>query len=189
MSENNLCLHLPIIYGSSAKPLETATAPQEHTHSWKIYVRSIGNVSLSPFIRRVTFKLHESFNNPVRTLESFPFEVEETGWGEFEIQIKVYLVEPHERPISLTHFLRLYPCPDSFSGASDGSNDVIISEKYDELIFKEPSEALREQLEEFRQQLPALEQAEPLLWAAVEREKEKVREVLHKLRAEIAESS
>jgi YEATS domain-containing protein 4 len=28
-----------------------------------------------------------------------PYEVNETGWGEFEIQIKVYFMDPVERPV------------------------------------------------------------------------------------------
>ena len=64
-------LTLPIIYGSTAKPLRQNknnpnANPQDHTHEWRIYVRSIGNASLAPFIRKVSFKLHESFLVPVR---------------------------------------------------------------------------------------------------------------------------
>ena len=29
-----------------------------------------------------------------------PYEVSETGWGEFEIIIKIYFVDPTERPVS-----------------------------------------------------------------------------------------
>ena len=29
-----------------------------------------------------------------------PYEVTETGWGEFEIIIKIYFVDPNERPVS-----------------------------------------------------------------------------------------
>ena len=28
-----------------------------------------------------------------------PYEVNETGWGEFEIQIKIYFMDPLERPV------------------------------------------------------------------------------------------
>lgn len=30
-----------------------------------------------------------------------PFEVTETGWGEFEVIIKIYFVDPTERPVRL----------------------------------------------------------------------------------------
>ena len=29
-----------------------------------------------------------------------PYEVSETGWGEFEVIIKIYFVDPTERPVS-----------------------------------------------------------------------------------------
>jgi hypothetical protein len=29
-----------------------------------------------------------------------PYEVTETGWGEFEVVIKIYFHDPNERPVS-----------------------------------------------------------------------------------------
>jgi YEATS domain-containing protein 4 len=41
-----------------------------------------------------------------------PFEVTETGWGEFEIQIRVaFVTESAEKPISMTHMLKLHAWP------------------------------------------------------------------------------
>jgi transcription initiation factor IIF auxiliary subunit len=38
-----------------------------------------------------------------------PFEVTETGWGEFEIQIRVaFSTESGEKPITLFHVLKLH---------------------------------------------------------------------------------
>jgi hypothetical protein len=43
-------------------------------------------------------------------IEEPPFEVTETGWGEFEIQIKVHFIpEASEKPLTLFHFLHLHP--------------------------------------------------------------------------------
>lgn len=43
-------------------------------------------------------------------IEQPPFEVTETGWGEFEIQIKVHFIpEASEKPMTLFHFLHLHP--------------------------------------------------------------------------------
>ncbi len=75
---------------------------------------------MSTFVRKVQFKLHESIPNPIRgTLRCIthtrhvlthhtlhpvitrpPYEVGETGWGEFEIIIKVFFVDPSEKPVS-----------------------------------------------------------------------------------------
>lgn len=30
-----------------------------------------------------------------------PFEVEESGWGEFETQITIYFVDPNEKPVGI----------------------------------------------------------------------------------------
>jgi YEATS domain-containing protein 4 len=43
-------------------------------------------------------------------IEQPPFEVTETGWGEFEIQIKIHFIpEASEKPLTLFHFLHLHP--------------------------------------------------------------------------------
>lgn len=41
---------------------------------------------------KVTYLLHPTFVNPVRTLKQPPFRVEEKGWGEFDIPISIHLV-------------------------------------------------------------------------------------------------
>jgi YEATS domain-containing protein 4 len=114
--------------------------PPDHTHQWTVALRSAasqptngqeegsivgGKDDLSHFIKRVTFKLHESFANPSRgmyitiivilgltreaVVDKPPFEVTETGWGEFEIQIRVaFSSESGEKPITLFHVLKLH---------------------------------------------------------------------------------
>ncbi|EGV61170.1 hypothetical protein CANTEDRAFT_116579 [Yamadazyma tenuis ATCC 10573] len=41
---------------------------------------------------KVTYTLHPTFVNPIRTIKTQPFKVEEQGWGEFDIPIAVHLV-------------------------------------------------------------------------------------------------
>jgi len=55
-----------------------------------VYVRGASNEDLGVVIKRVVFQLHPSFNNPTRVVESPPFELSESGWGEFEIAITLY---------------------------------------------------------------------------------------------------
>ena len=43
------------------------------------------NEHIEAIIKRAVFQLHPSFENPVRVVESPPFELSECGWGEFEI--------------------------------------------------------------------------------------------------------
>ena len=41
-----------------------------------------------------------------------PYEVTETGWGEFEVIIKIYFSDPNERPVSLCDLSdHLFTCP------------------------------------------------------------------------------
>lgn len=45
-------------------------------------------------------------------IERPPFEVTETGWGEFDIIIKIFFVgEAAEKPMTFTHHLKLHPWP------------------------------------------------------------------------------
>lgn len=52
------------------------------------------------YLLQVHFKLHESYANQNRVLTKPPYEVTETGWGEFEIVIKIFFHDPNERPVS-----------------------------------------------------------------------------------------
>jgi hypothetical protein len=38
-----------------------------------------------------------------------PFEVNETGWGEFEVSMNIFFHDLEEEPILLFHQLKLYP--------------------------------------------------------------------------------
>jgi YEATS domain-containing protein 4 len=76
-----LSIYRPIIYGNTAvvlTPEERETHPsREHTHRWTVAVRSAASAEdsdivggaddLGYFIRRVTFKLHETYPNPSRS--------------------------------------------------------------------------------------------------------------------------
>ncbi len=47
-----------------------------------------------------------------------PFEVSETGWGEFEASIRIYFKDSDERPLDLFHLIKLYPPgPPQLSGS------------------------------------------------------------------------
>ncbi|KAI5787055.1 yeats family-domain-containing protein, partial [Peziza echinospora] len=134
------------VYGSVATPFRPenrpATLPPDHTHKWTVMVKGARDGDVTHFIKKVQFKLHETYANPVRTIESPPFEVSETGWGEFEIQIKIYFIpEANEKPCSLFPFLTLHPYgPDAEEQRTNFR--PVFSFTYDELIFSEPTEAM-----------------------------------------------
>jgi len=81
----------------------------------------------------------------LEAVEKFPFEVSETGWGEFQIQIKVLFQDPNQRPLNLVHHLKLYPSEDL--GELKTSKSVI-SEHYDEVLFEPPSQTMANLLTE-----------------------------------------
>ena len=80
-------------------------------------------------------------------LTSPPFEVHETGWGEFEIQIKIFFTDTTEKPVcvsmhkhgmhysllfqvTLYHLLRLFQAdPLVMAGKKN-----VVSEQYDEMV-------------------------------------------------------
>ena len=57
-------LVLPIVYGTSALKLKKSI--NQNTHKWTVFVRSVSPTGLEHAVQAVTFKLHESFPNPVR---------------------------------------------------------------------------------------------------------------------------
>lgn len=133
-----------IVYGSLAVPIKKPET--DHTHKWCVYVRGCNGEDISYYIKRVSFKLHESFAQPIRSavhlsllsynfhldIDEAPFEVNETGWGEFQIQIKITFQDPAQRQVTLNHHLRLYPPEDL--GQLKTSRPVL-SEFYDELVL------------------------------------------------------
>ncbi|PWN48947.1 protein AF-9 [Violaceomyces palustris] len=69
-----------------------------------------GKDDISHFIKRVQFKLHDTYAQPTRNIDKPPYSVTETGWGEFEIQVKIFFIpEANEKPVTLFHHLKLHP--------------------------------------------------------------------------------
>lgn len=134
----------PIVYGNTAKKLgeiRPPNAPAEHTHIWTIFVRGPQNEDISYYIKKVVFKLHDTYPNATRTIEAPPFELTETGWGEFEINIKIYFIEEaNEKMLSFYHHLRLHPYYNVSAEGPQKPNDEISSVFYDEIVFNEPNE-------------------------------------------------
>lgn len=122
--------------------------PPDHTHRWTIFVRDPNGQDMSKFIKKVIFKLHDTYPNPSRSIESPPFEVVETGWGEFEITIRIFFVnEANEKNVLLYHHLKLHPYGPGSENIPAGTQPVE-SYIYDELVFNEPTEAMFEILTE-----------------------------------------
>ncbi|KAJ4512895.1 NuA4 histone H4 acetyltransferase complex and the SWR1 complex subunit [Exophiala dermatitidis] len=134
-------VYRPFIYGTEAVPFDPENrpkdAPPDHTHRWKVFVRGVNGEDISYWLRKVQFKLHDT----VRMIESPPFEVEETGWGEFEIAIKFYFVpESMEKPQQIWHGLKLHPYHGDIE-QQKRDRSMISSVCYEEVLFNEPVEA------------------------------------------------
>lgn len=129
---------VPIVYGNVAFWLGKK-ASESQSHKWTVYVRGATNEDLSVVVKRAVFQLHSSFNNPTRVVEAPPFEVSESGWGEFEIMITLHFhSDVCEKPLTFYHHLKLYP--EDESGPMSIKKPVVI-ESYNEIVFPEPSEA------------------------------------------------
>lgn len=115
-----------------------------HTHQWKVYLKPYYNEDMSAYVKKVHFKLHESYANPNRIITKPPYEVTETGWGEFEVVIKIYFHDPTERPVTLYHILKLFQSPVVEGDISiHDSKKVLVSESYEEIVFQEPTQLMQ----------------------------------------------
>jgi YEATS domain-containing protein 4 len=64
----NETLVKPIVYGNSSEKLPHAL-PNGHTHRWRMFVRPYFEEDMSKYVRKVQFRLHESYSNPLRSKE------------------------------------------------------------------------------------------------------------------------
>ena len=136
------------VYGTEAVPFDPASrpknAPPDHTHSWKVFVRGVNNEDISYWLKRVQFKLHDTYPQSVRMIETPPFEVQETGWGEFEIAMKFYFVpESTEKPQTVWHSLKLHPYGEDIEGKKE-RREMVKSVCFEEVLFNEPVEQFYE---------------------------------------------
>ncbi|KAJ9051083.1 NuA4 histone H4 acetyltransferase complex and the SWR1 complex subunit [Entomophthora muscae] len=147
---------IPFVYGTQAIPLtirQKEDAGKGHTHKWTVFVRGLNGEDLSFLFRRVTFQLHHTYDIPTRTVEQAPYEVSETGWGEFEITIKlIFTPACKENSLTLFHSLKLHPLDDPLQGTWQKGKTVYYFQ-YDELVFNDPYESF---YQVFRKQ-PAIE--------------------------------
>ncbi|KAI1844934.1 hypothetical protein JX266_008950 [Neoarthrinium moseri] len=157
-------IYRPFIYGTTARPFNDtdnprpAHVPADHTHSWQVFVRGVEDVDVFYWLRRVQFKLHESIPNHLRTCDAEQiqrdnegkppakqqrgFVVNETGWGEFEITIKLYYdSKSGEKPQTIYHHLRLHPygrTDEEREAMRNNGTGEVLAWTYEEQLFNEP---------------------------------------------------
>lgn len=137
----------PIVYGNIARSFGKKREEDGHTHQWKVYVKPYHNEDMSVYVKKVHFKLHESYANPNRIVTKPPYEITETGWGEFEVVIKIYFHDPTERPVTCYHILKLFQSPivdgELSTTTTMDPKKGLVSESYEEIVFQEPTQLMQ----------------------------------------------
>ncbi|PTB79428.1 hypothetical protein M440DRAFT_1436717 [Trichoderma longibrachiatum ATCC 18648] len=115
----------PFVVGSTALPFSETNprppgTPDNHTHSWQVFVRGLEDTDITYWLRRVQFKLHESIPN-------YLYYVNDSG----------------EKPQTLYHYLRLHPYgrTEEEKQAMLAANGEVRAWSYEEQLFNEPYEA------------------------------------------------
>ena len=142
-----VCVVKPIVYGNLAKYFGKKREEDGHTHTWTVYVKPFKNEDISVYVKKIQFKLHESYANPLRIVTKPPYEITETGWGEFEVVIKVFFHDATEKAITLYHPLKLFQNETNIMLGKK----TVVSEWYDEMIFQDPTAMMHSLLTATRQ--------------------------------------
>ena len=126
---------IPISWGSVAFQIGRSRVgnSQEHSHRWMVFVRGAAGQDITPAVSRIVFTLHHTIRDHVREVARPPFQVTETGWGVFEIQIAVHF---HAAlgcaPLLLAHTLKLFHDQQGVP-----PERPVLSECFDELVFND----------------------------------------------------
>ncbi|KAK6618296.1 YEATS domain-containing protein 4 [Polyplax serrata] len=129
----------PVVYGNISRYFGKKREEDGHTHQWTVYVKPYNNEDMSVYVKKIQFKLHESYANQTRIVTKPPYEVTETGWGEFEIIIKIFFHCPNEKPVTIYHILKLFQTGSDIAV----SKKPLVSEFYEEIIFQEPTQLMK----------------------------------------------
>ncbi|CAJ0965854.1 unnamed protein product [Ranitomeya imitator] len=168
----------PIVYGNVARYFGKKREEDGHTHQWTVYVKPYRNEDMSAYVKKIQFKLHESYGNPLR----------DTVWTEKHTyarydrasQVKTQLWRRHSGACSRTaihgaarsalecrHQSWVFTCErdsavsrvtlyhllklfQSDTNAMLGKKTVV-SEFYDEMIFQDPTAMMQQLLTTSRQ--------------------------------------
>ncbi|KAK5113020.1 hypothetical protein LTR85_011042 [Meristemomyces frigidus] len=117
--------------------------PDGHTKGWTVYVRPLPNgPDITTWLKKVQFKLHHTYADASRTIEApGPFEVSETGYGEFGVEIRLYFAqESGEKAVYREHYLVLAPYGPDDQRARQERENKIVAERLETIEFNEPTQ-------------------------------------------------
>ncbi|VWU50981.1 YEATS domain-containing protein, putative [Hepatocystis sp. ex Piliocolobus tephrosceles] len=130
----NVKLVKPVVVGTYAFLLSQQEKRKygNMTHKWTCLLRCPNLTDISLFITKVIFELDPSFIYPKRVYTQPPYEINEIGWGEFYLTVKIYFADSTASPVNIIHFVKLN---------TDGemSSPCVVNETYEEIIFKNPT--------------------------------------------------
>ncbi|CAI7996276.1 Protein AF-9 [Geodia barretti] len=129
-------IQIKLVLGHSAQWRKKPTV-EGYTHDWTILVRGEDGQSISHFVEKVVFFLHESFAKPKRVVKEPPYQVSESGYGSFNLPVEVYFRNKDEPKKVRFEYDLLLP----------NLNDPPINQIRSEcLTFQNPSEEFRQKL-------------------------------------------
>ena len=146
INDRSNCFIRPFVHGNYSRYFKKgARESDKHTHQWTVYLRPYYEndpIFSKHFIKKVVFQLHDSYPNKNRIFTNGPpYEVTETGWGEFEVIIRIFWKDCGERLV-IHHPLKLYT-------ETNSENQDVISglkpfrvEHYNEIVFSNPSNSM-----------------------------------------------
>ncbi|GAB64469.1 gas41 homologue, partial [Plasmodium cynomolgi strain B] len=134
----NVKLVKPVVVGTYAFLLSQQEKRKfgNMTHKWTCLLRCPNYSDLSLFVQKVVFELDPSFIYPKRVYTQPPYEVNEIGWGEFYLTVKIYFADASLAPISIVHFVKLN------TDAGSACPPCVVNETYEEIIFRNPTISL-----------------------------------------------
>lgn len=175
-----------VVMGNTSTYLGGKRETDGHTHTWTVYLKPFKSEDMSVYVKKIHFKLHDSYSQPMRILSKPPYTISESGWGEFEIMIKIFFHDPVEKPVTFYHLLKL------FNNNSDTvimKDKTLISELYDEIIFTEPTSIMYPLLVNSRPLETALSQHNSNFDEVERKHFTSIVEARRKIKTEIAELS
>lgn len=84
----------------------TLNSPLQPTHRWMIYVRPIGDESLSNYIAKVRFYLHPAFKpRHVVEVAKPPFQLIRETNQEWPVRLQIFFNDARNKPMSFVHYV------------------------------------------------------------------------------------